>query len=139
MTKVMVFGTFDILHAGHVALFKQAKKYGDYLIVVVGRDSIVSKIKKHKPVHSETERRLLLNHLDLVDEAVLGDTKDMYKMIRVKKPDVIALGYDQHVFVDKLLEKIASFGLTTKVVRLKPYKKNRHTSTNIKAYIARLV
>ena len=41
----MLFGTFDGLHEGHFDLFRQAKKYGDYLVVVVARDVNVKKIK----------------------------------------------------------------------------------------------
>ena len=42
----MVFGAFDCLHPGHLDFFKQAKKYGDYLIVSVGTDKNVKKIQK---------------------------------------------------------------------------------------------
>ena len=43
MKRVLIFGTFDGIHEGHLNLFKQAKKYGDYLIVVVGRDENIKK------------------------------------------------------------------------------------------------
>ena len=46
MKKVMVFGTFDGLHEGHLDFFRQAREYGDYLIVAVARDVNVKKIKK---------------------------------------------------------------------------------------------
>ena len=45
MTKVMVFGTFDYLHEGHKDFFRQAKQYGDELVVVVARDETVKQIK----------------------------------------------------------------------------------------------
>ena len=54
--KVMVFGTFDGLHEGHKNFFKQARKYGDYLLVVVGRDKNVEKMKGHLPQRNENER-----------------------------------------------------------------------------------
>ena len=43
MKKVMVFGTFDIIHPGHIHLLKEAKEYGDFLIAVIGRDATVCK------------------------------------------------------------------------------------------------
>src|SRR3989344_5438626 len=48
MKTVMVFGTFDILHVGHLDFFKQARKLGDYLLVVVARD-VYEVIRTYKP------------------------------------------------------------------------------------------
>ena len=56
MKKIMVFGTFDVLHKGHINFFKQAKKHGDHLLVVVARDKTVSLIKGIKPHYDEKER-----------------------------------------------------------------------------------
>ena len=64
MKTVMVFGTFDILHLGHIDLFLQAKKYAEHLIAVVARDERAKKIKGKAPIHSEEERRVLLGHID---------------------------------------------------------------------------
>ena len=132
MKKVMVFGTFDIVHLGHLNLFKQAKKLGDYLVVVVGRDITSKKIKKSTLVHNEKERLEFLKNIKLVDQAVLGNKIDYYKIIKTEKPDVIALGYDQQNFIDKLEEKIKEFKLNTKVVRLKSYKPEKHKSGEIR-------
>ena len=132
MKKVMVFGTFDIVHLGHLNLFKQAKKLGDYLVVVVGRDITSKKIKKSTLVHNEKERLEFLKNIKLVDQAVLGNKIDYYKIIKTEKPDVIALGYDQQNFIDKLEEKIKEFRLNTKVVRLKSYKPEKHKSGEIR-------
>ncbi|HEY4500387.1 MAG TPA: adenylyltransferase/cytidyltransferase family protein, partial [Candidatus Paceibacterota bacterium] len=48
MKRVMVFGTFDILHPGHLYFLRAAKKLGDYLIVSLARDVNVRKIKGRK-------------------------------------------------------------------------------------------
>ena len=56
MKKVMVFGTFDIFHDGHRDYFKQAREFGDYLIVVVARDENVLKIKGNIPRNNEKAR-----------------------------------------------------------------------------------
>ncbi len=132
MKSVLVFGTFDILHAGHIHFLQSAKKLGDMLIVVVARDKTVKLLKKKHSVHTEKERATILRELRCVDQVVLGDPKlNVYTVIKKIKPDVIALGYDQIAFTDKLHEKIQEFGLNTKVVRLKPYKNGNHKSSKI--------
>jgi len=131
----MIFGTFDILHPGHIDLFTQAKKLGDSLTVVVARDHRVANLKKDVPVHTEQERMNLLKHIDLIDTAIMGNNEDVYKVIQDNQPDIIALGYDQTHYTDKLEQKIKEFGLHTKVIRLKPYKQDTHKSTIIKQKI----
>ena len=98
----MVFGTFDILHKGHLNFFKQAKKHGNYLIAVVARDKTVKKIKNKEPKHHEMFRLLNIALLDIVNVAVLGNLRDPYRVIQENKPKIICLGYDQNSFSDKL-------------------------------------
>lgn len=135
MKMVMIFGTFDILHLGHLNLFKQARQFGDKLIVVVARDVNVKKNKKNKSVNNEKERMELLQHIDLIDTVMLGDTHDPYKMIKKFKPEIIGLGYDQIEFTDKLKDKLKEFKLTTRVVRLKPYHPKTKKSNKIKSLL----
>lgn len=129
----MVFGTFDIIHLGHIHFFKQAKKLGDRLVVIVSRDVNARRVKGVKPINTEKERLELLQHIDVIDKVILGDTKVVYRPVRALKPDVIALGYDQQAFVDKLEQKIKEFKLNTKIVRLKPYQPTTKKSSKIKS------
>lgn len=130
MKKVMVFGSFDGLHPGHLDFFKQAKKYGDYLIVSVGTDVNVEKIKGKKPLFAQDERLELIDNLKIVDQAVMGAANDFYLEIQIFGPDVICLGYDQWAKEDEVLAELAKVGLVdTKVVRLKPYEPDRAKST----------
>lgn len=129
--KVMIFGTFDILHPGHLDFFKQAKKKGDFLIAVVARDINVEKIKGSKPKNSEKKRLGQVSEAGLVDQAVLGDKKDRYKIIKRFKPDVICLGYDQKVNLKKLKPKLREFNLKTKTCRLKAFKPSFYKSSKI--------
>lgn len=128
----MIFGTFDIVHHGHLNLFKQARKYGDKLIAVVARDKRVKNIKSKDAIHSEKERKYFLEQIRLIDTVVLGDPLDVYKIIKKMKPDCIVLGYDQVHFTEKLSKKIQAFGLKTKVIRAKPYKEQNLKSGKIR-------
>ncbi len=133
MKKVMVFGTFDIFHPGHKNFFKQAKNFGDFLIVVVARDETVLRVKKHKPKNNEKERLRTIQKCKVVDKVVLGNRGDKYKIIKEHKPNIICLGYDQEFFIDQLKEKLNFFNLTqTKIIRLKPYKEQIYKSSLLK-------
>jgi len=128
--RVMVFGTFALLHPGHLYFFKKAKERGDKLIVVVARDFTVKKIKGFSPKLDERTRQEMVGALKFVDEAVLGDRFDWYKIILKYKPEVICLGYDQATpknFKDELWSR----GVDAKIFRLKSYKSNKYKSSLI--------
>jgi FAD synthetase len=91
MKKVMAFGAFDILHKGHEHYLKEAKNYGDYLIVLVARDQNIAKIKGKKAVHNELFRLEQIVKLDFVDEAVLGIKKITLKLWMNTSPISCAL------------------------------------------------
>lgn len=133
MKTVMIFGTFDLLHKGHIDFFKQARKYGDYLIIAVARDKTVKKIKSRKPHYDEKQR------LDAVkpyaDKAVLGYLEDKYKNIEKYKPDVICLGYDQKDFTEKLEKELKKRDIKSKIIRLNPYKPDIYKSSKLKKEI----
>ena len=121
--KVMVFGTFDILHKGHLSYFSQARKYGDYLIAIVARDKTVLKIKGSLPRNNEKKR--LLKIKKEVDKAVLGYVHKRYRVIERFKPDIICLGYDQRVSLKDLKE----FNIPIK--RLKSFKPHKYKSSKL--------
>lgn len=133
--KVMIFGTFDILHSGHFHVFQEARKMGDEVIAIVARDVNVQKVKGRKAFHNERERKFILSHIDFIDKAVLGDKKDVYKVVRKIKPDIILLGYDQVTFVNHLEENLKKNNLHTKVVRAKPLNTRHYKTTKIKEYL----
>ena len=135
MKKVMVFGTFDIVHAGHIHLFQQARKLGDYLIAVVARDVNVKKIKGHAPLNTERERKYFLEHIRFIDKTVLGGLIDAHEAVQKFNPDIIALGYDQKAFVDEVKQYIKASGRTVKIIRLKPYKVHRYKTGKMKNYL----
>ncbi len=136
MKKIIVFGTFDIFHPGHQDFFRQAKKFGDFLVVVVARDKNVRNIKGRYPKNSEGKRLDIIRKCKLVDRAVLGNENKTtkknykYKILSEEKPDVICLGYDQRVNEKELQKKLKEYRMDkVKVVRLKPYKENVYKSS----------
>jgi len=137
MTKVMVFGTFDFVHPGHINFFQQAKKHGDELVVVIARDSTAEKIKGKKPHFSEQDRLQMVQALRVVDKAVMGYPGDVYRIVREENPDVICLGYDQKTFADKLPDKLKEFGLKAEIVRLEPHMPDKYKSSLIRKALAK--
>lgn len=125
MKKVMLFGTFNIIHPGHLNLFRQAKKFGDRLIVVLARDETVTRLKNYNP-HDEITRKHNLLKIPSVNEVVFGDFVDRFKAIKEIKPDVICLGYDQTFFVEELEAFINENNLDMIIIRLNPYHPDRY-------------
>lgn len=121
MTTVLLFGTFDLLHDGHRDLFRQAREYGNKLHIILARDATVLEVKGRAPHFSEVERKAHLEQDPLVDTVQLGSLTDKYAALRDIAPEVIMLGYDQEVFVDKLAGKLASWNLHPAIVRATPY------------------
>ena len=121
--KVMVFGSFDVLHDGHRYLFHRAKQYADELIVVVARDFNYASLSGYNPVHDEKQRLVNVQDEDLVDKAYLGEKQDVYAIIRRERPSVICLGYDQKYFIDDLKVALETSNLSnTKIIRIDSYK-----------------
>ena len=120
MKRVMVFGTFNIIHPGHLNLFRQARNYGSILYVVLALDDTVQKHKKYVPQTAEERQKNLLR-IPFVDHVIIGDPHDKLTAVKKVQPDVICLGYDQGLFVDLLTDYISKQNLQTKIIRLKPY------------------
>jgi cytidyltransferase-like protein len=95
LRTVLVFGTFDILHPGHLAFLKEARRKGDYLIVVVTRDERVLAQKGRKPYFKEKERLAMVKEIKGVNAAMLGDSGKKWGVVRKLKPAVICVGYDR--------------------------------------------
>lgn len=125
MTRIIVFGTFDSLHEGHLDMFRQARALAPdaHLIVSIARDSAVRRVKGRAPRHSEDERLARVRRCALVDEALLGDEAGYIAHIRDARPDIVALGYDQEgEYVRHLERDLTEAGIGAKVVRLRGYK-----------------
>ena len=126
MKKIMVFGTFDQLHLGHIDFLKQAKRKGDYLIVVIARDKNVLKFKSKNPIDNEKQRKIKTDKIEHVDKAVLGQIRNIYNIIVKHNPSIICLGYDQKVDINKLKKYFKG-----KIYRLKSYKPEIYKTSKI--------
>jgi FAD synthetase len=132
MKTVLCFGTFDILHPGHLFFLREAKKLGRNLTVVVARDSTVKEVKGEFPANSEAYRLDRVAELEFVDKALLGSTGNKLEVVWKIKPDVVCLGYDQQSFTEHLKEELGKRDLKVLVVRLPAYKEDRYKSSKLK-------
>ena|SRR3990167_3289513 len=130
---VMVFGTFDYLHAGHENLFQQAKQLGDEIITIIARDKTVKTIKGALPDHDEKQRMQNLKDTGWSDIVILGNNKEKTKVVRDYRPNIIALGYDQFAFTYRLEKFLMDIKLDAKIVRLKPYNPDIYKSSIVRA------
>ena len=94
MKKVITYGTFDLLHTGHINILKRAKALGDYLIVAVSTDEF-NMLKHKEAYHSFEERKQILEAIKYVDE-VIGENDWDQKVDDVKKYniDTFVMGND---------------------------------------------
>ena len=88
-------GAFDLLHAGHIVMLKEAKDNCDYLIVGLQTDPSIDRSDKNKPVQSIYERFIQLNAIQYVDEVIPYDTERSLKDLLESTPiDIRFLGED---------------------------------------------
>lgn len=129
--RVLTFGTFDLLHPGHVWFLRQAAKLGRELVVVVARDSNVLRLKGKRPRQNERTRRRAIRQLPFVRLARLGQREfnHRYALVRQLKPDIIALGYDQRTRTRSLKRDLAKLGLRPRLVRIRAFHPERYKSS----------
>lgn len=100
-TIVFTNGVFDILHAGHVQMLRQAKTLGDILVVGVNSDRSVQHSKgNHHPINNERDRAALVDALDVVDYVVLFDEAIPLELLRTLRPHLFVKGGD---YIDEAL------------------------------------
>jgi D-beta-D-heptose 7-phosphate kinase/D-beta-D-heptose 1-phosphate adenosyltransferase len=94
MKKIIVNGTFDILHVGHLKLLDYAKSLGDHLTVAIDTDErIKSKKGMSRPINNEYERKLMLEFLKPVDQVIIFGT-DQELIDIIKQCDIMVKGSD---------------------------------------------
>lgn len=94
MKRIITYGTFDLLHYGHINLLRQAKKLGDYLIVALSTDEFNWNSKHKKTYFSYEQRKQLLEAIRYVDLVIPE------KSWSQKKTDMEKYGIDTFVMGD---------------------------------------
>jgi FAD synthetase len=128
MIRVLATGVFDILHPGHVHFLTEARKLGDELVVVVARDSVAQRMKG-LPFIPENIRLAMVASLKPVDRAILGVEGNIYDILTIVKPDIVALGYDQDFNAEEIVREGKKRGLDLKVVRISQYSESEFNGT----------
>ena len=108
-TKVFTNGCFDIVHRGHIEMLKASKQLGDWLVVGVNTDQSVRRLKgESRPVNNESDRKVLLESLDFVDEVILFDEDTPLELIQRVQPNIITKGgdYTEKTVVGNQLAKV---------------------------------
>ena len=132
MKRVLVFGTFDLLHHGHRNFLAQARELGNRLIASIARDEFVKRVKGRSPFHSIDERISKLLEENLVDEAYPSDKETgNFNIVEKIKPDIICLGYDQLQLKNILSNWIKENNKKIKIKILKSYKKEKYKTSII--------
>lgn len=94
-TTILTFGTFDVLHLGHLRILERAAALGERLIVGVSSDALNIAKKGRAPVFSEDERMRLVGALRCVDEVFLEESLELKREYLVRyRADVLAMGDD---------------------------------------------
>ena len=115
---ILAGGVFDIIHPGHIHTLKAAKTLGDILVVAIATDKTAQKMKKRLPLHNQELRCELVDCLSMVDVAIVGHEKDIFETVKIVKPTIIALGYDQ-IHQEKFIsDGCKQINLDIEIVRL---------------------
>ena len=96
MIKVIVNGTFDILHRGHIELLEYAKSLGGMLLVCIDSDRRVSELKgPTRPINNQYDRTYMITALKCIDLVWVFDSeKELIDQIKLFKPDIMVKGDD---------------------------------------------
>jgi D-beta-D-heptose 7-phosphate kinase/D-beta-D-heptose 1-phosphate adenosyltransferase len=131
--KKVIFtnGCFDLLHLGHVNLFKKAKSMGDVLIVAINSDKSLSCLKGPKrPLVSQKDRAKLLLSLKPVDYVVVFNEQSPKEILSKLRPDVLVKGGDYKI------SEIVGREYVKKVYRF-PFVKRKSTTNLINLIVER--
>ena len=127
--RVWTNGCFDILHRGHIELFKFASLLGDELVVGVDTDEKVKLDKgKDRPINNLQDRMLILQSIKYIDKVIrFESTEDLRKTIRWYNPDIMVIGSDWkgkdvigQEFTDKLVffDRIEGYSTTDMIGKI---------------------
>ena len=136
--KVLIAGTFDLIHLGHIYLINEAAKLGD-VYVIVATDKNRELYSGEAPIIPEDQRLAVIKSIKNVKDAKLGrHDNDTLKTVEEIGPDIVLLGPNQKYSIETLKKGLIDIGLNkVEVKRLKTYyeKDELHSSSLIKQKI----
>lgn len=123
---VWVNGSFDVLHAGHIELFKYARSVGDYLVVGTDTDERIRELKgDSRPINQQKHRITMLEAIRYIDKVVTFDSiEQQLARIRESNAEIIVIGSDyrgRRVVGEEIVKSVVFFDRvddlsTTKIV-----------------------
>ena len=136
--KVLIAGTFDLIHPGHIYLINEAAKLGD-VYVIVATDKNRELYSGEAPIVPEEQRLTVIKSIKNVKDAKLGrHDNDTLKTVEEIKPDIVLLGPNQKYSIETLKKGLIDIGLNkVEVKRLETYfeRYELHSSSLIKQKI----
>ncbi len=95
MKRVITFGTYDLLHIGHINILKRARALGDYLIAGVSTDALNLSKKAKKSVYNENDRAEIVRSIKYVDEVFFEDSLELKReYIQKYNANILVMGND---------------------------------------------
>ena len=130
MSIVWTNGTFDILHPGHIELFKVARALGDKVIVATDTDEKIKADKgDHKPVNDLCYRVAMLEAIKYIDVVhTFGNRQQLEDLIQLYEPDILLLGDDwrdgdvvgwEHAGETRFLPRVGGYASSNTIERIK--------------------
>ncbi len=93
--NIITFGTFDLLHIGHINILERAKKLGDKLIVGISTDKFSYEKKTRYPIYNQNDRKQILESLKFVDEVFFEESFEQKReYIKKYNADIFVMGND---------------------------------------------
>ena len=93
--NIITFGTFDLLHIGHINILERSKNKGHKLIVGISTDELNFKKKNKYPIYSQKERKKIIESLKFVDEVFFEESLEKKREYILKyKADILVMGND---------------------------------------------
>lgn len=130
MKIIITFGTFDLLHIGHINILNKCKEYGDTLIVGVSSDELNYKKKNRYPIFNEQNRMDIIKNIKCVDNVFLEESLELKRdYIKQYNADIFIIGDDWKGKFDDLndmckviyLERTKDISTTTIITNIKNY------------------
>jgi D-beta-D-heptose 7-phosphate kinase/D-beta-D-heptose 1-phosphate adenosyltransferase len=96
MSVAFVNGCFDVLHIGHIELFRYAKAQAEKVFVAIDSDARVRSMKGEKrPFNNQHDRKMMLETIKFIDKVFIFDTEDeLISLIKTLNPDIMVVGSD---------------------------------------------